>query len=287
MFVRIGAVGAYFLVIRGVSSKPGIPLHTIFTYFSGVSGVPVSIPALSVRARQNEATRFRCIDAACPLRTQEEVDALAAKHDGDLQLCDASDELNPDDQQASAGDDEVGLEEDGAGEQFELLVEPPRGSRMLMDLWPFAFTREYYKCICTSLYKESGLPTHWMVITTTAHPGALLAAHDLKARCVRKNRLALDTRIPGSLERFGNQFPSATALCVVVSCYAGRRITCRGCVCVGSEIKREKMYPGRGVSRASLSIVSGGVCIVYVGVCVSLRVEDHSVGVESGRSRRG
>lgn len=158
-----------------------------WTYFSG-AGVPVSITALNVRARQNEATRFRCTDSACPLRTQEELDALAAKHDGDLLLCDASDELNPDDHQAPAGDDEVGLEEEAAGEQCELLVEPPRGRRMMMDLWPFAFTREYYKCLCTSLYADAGLPTHWIIATTTAHPGVLLAAHDLKARCAQTKK---------------------------------------------------------------------------------------------------
>ena len=50
----------------------------------------------------------------------------------------------------------------------------------MVDLWPFAYGREYYKHIMTGLFGSSSLPNHCIYLSVTAHPGAVLACHDAK-----------------------------------------------------------------------------------------------------------
>ena len=72
------------------------------------------------------------------------------------------------------GDDADGLE-------LEPSTTTPAGGRRrdhIVCLWPFAFSKEYYKGIFQSLCGGERL-SHIVVLSTSAHPACALAAHDL------------------------------------------------------------------------------------------------------------
>lgn len=72
------------------------------------------------------------------------------------------------------GDDEDGLEPEAN------LVTPPGGKRdLIIGLWPFAFSKEYYKAIVEGLCGGERL-SHIVVLTTSAYPAHALMAHDLR-----------------------------------------------------------------------------------------------------------
>ena len=73
------------------------------------------------------------------------------------------------------------------GTESEPAIEKP-GQRLLVDLWPFAFSREYYEALFSAFTGSGGMPSHVLIISTIAHPASLLALHDL--RC--KGHLLLD-----------------------------------------------------------------------------------------------
>ena len=164
-----------------VQRKQRVPGYLLLAQ-AGDEGVPVSIPALSMRAKSSEQIRLRCMSAECPLRPKEELDTLLQLVGGQMDKlveAGAQCELCADDLQGGAGDEDAA--EDEVGDRaLEAEPEPIQmpGRRMPMDLWPFAFGKEYYKCLITSL-SGSGAPGHVVLVSTSAHPAALLAMHDL------------------------------------------------------------------------------------------------------------
>ena len=152
----------------------------------GVKKVCASVPALTCKAERGEGTRLRCTDKMCPLRPADELQrlmALAGQDDTtDLR---ADCEMNADDTEGviDAGGGDV-MEEPEEGddreEEGEQLIAPPSKKMMVVDLWPFAFPRQYYKHIYQALNGDQGMPNHIVIITTSAHPSSVLAALDLK-----------------------------------------------------------------------------------------------------------
>ena len=151
--------------------------------------VPVSIAALASRARPGEGTRLRCLDASCPWHPQEELGALLKTAEQEQVTVDklaATCEINAEDMDCVAQDDlEDAGENNDEDKDAENLVEPvqppPTGGKTLAaDLWPFAFSKEYYKSIFNSL-SPSIAPHHIVIASVSAFPGPVLAARELKA----------------------------------------------------------------------------------------------------------
>ena len=53
---------------------------------------------------------------------------------------------------------------------------------MIVELWPWAHPKEFYKRIFTGLLQNEAM-RHFVYMTTSAHPSALLAANDLQMDC--------------------------------------------------------------------------------------------------------
>ena len=154
---------------------------------------PSTIEALAARARRGEHTFLRCLCAACPLRPREDYAAMSGEDM--LQLLPDC-EINPDDKEGGA-EDAAGMEleeggdddMDGELDDDELVAPQATGEdaaqksqsqRLIVDLWPFAYGREYHKHIHTALFGAHSLPQHLIHISPSAHPGAAMAAHDGK-----------------------------------------------------------------------------------------------------------
>ena len=72
------------------------------------------------------------------------------------------------------GDDNDGLEPEPS------IAMPAGGKRdLIVGLWPFAFSKEYYKAIIAGFCGGERL-SHIVVLSTSAHPACALAAHDLR-----------------------------------------------------------------------------------------------------------
>ena len=142
--------------------------------------LPVSIPALATRARRGEGTRLRCLCKSCPLRPKSEMDALLSleKHaplqpDAELEREDLEEQLD-DGQEEIEGDGS-----EGPMETFdEVTLEAPGGKRdCVVDLWPFAYSAEYYKSLLSALNEK--MPHHFVICSTSAHPGPAMAGQAL------------------------------------------------------------------------------------------------------------
>ena len=140
--------------------------------------MPTSIPALKARAMKGEKTRFRCMSASCPFRPRAEMDALAS--DGNLDLLNPDCEMNPDDMEWMA-EDADGIAEEDVGDDDDITM-PSSDRKFRVDVWPFAYCKDFYKHIISGLCNGTVLtPNHVVVFTVTAHPSAVLACHDVKA----------------------------------------------------------------------------------------------------------
>ena len=133
----------------------------------------------------SEGLRLRCVCRDCPLRPQAEREKLFAEdkpHDAraEIALSDREDDDVNDDQP-----EEEEAKQDAENEALaEALGPDPNDGAPLdftVDLWHHAGGKEYYKSLAT-LGMEDKTPQHIVTLTSTAHPGVALAAHDLKAR---------------------------------------------------------------------------------------------------------
>jgi hypothetical protein len=145
--------------------------------------VPIFIAALATRAKVGEMTRMRCMSSCCPLRPQVEMDALMSggkKLEELLPEC----EINPDDMDGVTADvemadaDEDALEAVTAPKEDDITV-PPFARGFMVDLWPYAFGCDYCKHVVQALFGQTN-PNEFVYVSTTAHPSAILAAHDMK-----------------------------------------------------------------------------------------------------------
>ena len=140
--------------------------------------VPCSIPAQLARAQKGECTRLRCLDSQCPLRTQQENAAL--KQFGEPSAVPNNSEIDADDREVENVDDQM-QEETGTSTENDTALEElvPPGSRRdcIVDLWPFAFGKEYYKALLDGIAPNDSVD-HLVVLSTSAHPSVLLAGHD-------------------------------------------------------------------------------------------------------------
>jgi len=132
--------------------------------------VPCSIPAQAARARRGECTRLRCMDRLCPLRPVGE----ALEKDKEV---DSAVEMNQDDLEVIGVDDCVEEEVVEVSEVEEALLAPPSRRDCIVDLWPFAFGRDFYKQLFDAVAPQESI-SHCVVLSTSAHPAPWLAAFD-------------------------------------------------------------------------------------------------------------
>ena len=145
--------------------------------------VPVTVPALAVRARRGESTRLRCLCKDCPLRPKEELERILVAENGGQQTVPADIELEREDLEEALDDGQKEEEEDEAegAEDGEVEMAAPGKKRdCIVDLWPFAYPADYYKSIVNALSDDgSSLPHHMAVLTCSGHPAPALAAHSM------------------------------------------------------------------------------------------------------------
>ena len=136
--------------------------------------VPNLIDALGARARKGECTRLRCLCRDCPLRPPHEFKELSL---GQVHAEAELDEDHLDARDSDNGEEEVS----GSDEEPEALA-PPGKRDMIVELWPWAHPKEFYKKIFGELLQNEAM-NHFVYMTTSAHPSALLAASDLLMDC--------------------------------------------------------------------------------------------------------
>jgi len=143
--------------------------------------IPVHISALASRAKRGEGTRLRCMCKECPLRPVEELRQMDSNPDA---WADVTAEID-EDLKDCIEQEQVEDKEDPLGETLaeETALVPPGAKRdCVMDVWVFARPREFYKMAFDGVLRTEAL-THFVYLTTTAHPAALLAASDINAQC--------------------------------------------------------------------------------------------------------
>ena len=140
--------------------------------------VPCSIPAQAARAQRGECTRLRCLDSQCPLRSQAE--KLALQGLGDPTKIPNDAEIDADDRETENVDElmQEETEADPNADALAQLVNPSFHRRdCIVDLWPFAFGKEFYKALFNGLAPNESVD-HLVVLTTSAHPSSALAGHE-------------------------------------------------------------------------------------------------------------
>ena len=125
---------------------------------------------------------MRCMSSCCPLRPQAEMDALMSggkKLEDLLPEC----EINPDDMDGVTADVEMADADEDALEAVTLtkddILMPPSARDFMVSLWPYAYGCDYYKHVVQALFGQTS-PNEFAYVSTTAHPSAILAAHDMK-----------------------------------------------------------------------------------------------------------
>ena len=143
--------------------------------------MPYSVPALSARAGKGEKCRFRCMSSTCSFRPQEELDALLVDNNT-LESLAADCEMNRDDMEWAPEDADAIGEADGDDDDDIVMPPPEVAARSFrVDVWPFAYCKDYYKHIINGICGATVPPNHFVYFTVTAHPAALLAARDANA----------------------------------------------------------------------------------------------------------
>ena len=164
-----------------VRKKAGYMHYACSPQLLEVGSVPCSIPAQSARAAHGECTRLRCLDSQCPFRPQQEKTALLPQ-DGNLAAIPTNAEIHADDREhehvdSHMQDDSSSPDKDPIADVLAQLL-PPSGRRdCIVDLWPFAFGKEFYKALLDGVAPSESLD-HLVVLTTSAHPSLPLAGHD-------------------------------------------------------------------------------------------------------------
>ena len=164
-----------------VRKKAGYMHYACSPQVLGQGSVPCSIPAQATRAGHGECTRLRCLDSQCPFRPQDEKTALMPL-DGNLAQIPANSEIPAEDREhenvdAHMQDDSSAPDKDPMADVLAQLL-PPSGRRdCIVDLWPFAFGKEFYKALIDGVAANESLD-HMVVMTTSAHPSLPLAGHD-------------------------------------------------------------------------------------------------------------
>jgi hypothetical protein len=175
---------------QGLKKRPQLCIFSVDQGSTKGLQVPNSVDALSCRAKRGECTRLRCLDATCPLRSIEERQALEANKDGgDVTTA----ELDADHLEAVVPDRaEEGEEDDapvgghgstvqglgGHGSTVQGLGPGGQGCRVVRDVWPFAFPKDFYKALIGGILGTEGV-SHFVYITASSHPAAVLAARDM------------------------------------------------------------------------------------------------------------
>lgn len=164
-----------------------------FAHDADYSGlVPNSINALAVRAKPGEGTRLRCLERCCPLRPEAERNVLAEGEDISVHA-----EMDVDDVEHLGVDEGMG---DGEDDDQEPTIALPGGKRDLtVALWPFAFSKEYYKSIIEGVCVGERI-SHIVVLSTSAHPAYALAANDMRLTAhVHLDRVSRHSQAHGQL----------------------------------------------------------------------------------------
>ena len=165
--------------VQKLKRRPSFVQFAVSSDFFETGGkMSNSINALGVRAKAGECTRLRCLSKECPLRPVDDIAKLNGVESG--KPVDASREIDADDTEHMAIDDlmEEGDDEDELAEQQPQLVEPTKRD-CIVDLWPFACAKEYYKHLIGGFSANETL-SHLIILSTSAHPGPLFAAHDMR-----------------------------------------------------------------------------------------------------------
>ena len=137
--------------------------------------IPNSIDALQRRAKPREGVHMRCLDRFCSLRTVEEKQSLEVA-EGKEKKPEPGCEIDAEHNEVQA--DDVAEEDEDDGPPEEVIVSPVCDRSCIRDLWPFAYGKEYYKAMIMGIIGSEAI-AHFIYISATAHPAALLAAHEL------------------------------------------------------------------------------------------------------------
>ena len=133
--------------------------------------IPHTVEALGTRARHGEGIRLRCLDVNCGLRSAAERQELEVGGDNGTKSELASDHIE------EAFDDV--MQEEGEDPSAAKVVAGGAGPRSCVrDLWAFAMPKDYYKAILSAIV-VSEASSHFVYLSSTAHPAALLAAKDM------------------------------------------------------------------------------------------------------------
>jgi hypothetical protein len=107
-------------------------------------------------------------------------------------------EIDPDDTEHVGVDAGMGDGDDDGQEQEPTIAKPGKRD-LIVNLWPFAFSKEYYKAIVEGFCGGERL-SHIVVLSTSGHPAYALAAHDLRLTA----HVHLD-RVSGHSQAHGQQ----------------------------------------------------------------------------------
>lgn len=141
---------------------------------AGALQIPHSVEALGIRARHGEGTRLRCLDVNCGLRSTAERQELEVGADKGPKS-----ELAPEHAEEVLEDVMREDEEDSSAAKVAVVVVGGTGPRSCVrDLWPYAMPKDYYKAILSAIV-GSEASSHFVYLSSTAHPAALLAAKDM------------------------------------------------------------------------------------------------------------
>ena len=147
--------------------------------------LPMVVNALAAKAHKFECIRRRCLDLMCAHRPESErteIEAKVAK--GDVS---SLSELHGDDVADLGVDASVEEKTPQEAEEEDVYVPPmdedeeagPK-SRMILDIFPYGWPKDYYKRIARGISQE---PIPQLVgYTTTASPGLPFATIDLEAK---------------------------------------------------------------------------------------------------------
>ena len=134
--------------------------------------IPHSIEALATRARHGEGTRIRCLDPNCGLRSTAERQQLEIDGEGKG----PKQELDTDHVETKF--DDVMMDEEEAPPAAVVTVSGVGPRSCVRDLWPFAMPQDHYKAVLSAIVGAEA-SSHFVYLTSTAHPAALLAARDM------------------------------------------------------------------------------------------------------------
>jgi hypothetical protein len=154
------------------------PSYALYVPPPGIVGAPAHVSIAGCRARASEGIRMRCVSTSCPFRPARPSGTEAAPAGDD-------DEIPAEDLEEEGFEDTFDQQEEaGAGGNDDRDEEVPvegacsaAPADCQQNLFPFAAPRALHTRVLHEI-GHSHTRTHLVIITRTAHPGAIIAGRD-------------------------------------------------------------------------------------------------------------